>query len=448
VSGKPVHVLFLNRSYWPDVEATGQLLTELCSDLARSHRVAVIAGRPNFVEPGGGRWPAREMHEGVEIVRVGNPRFSKRSLLGRAVGLLGYLLLAGWAAFWRRRPDVIVVETDPPLLGLVGAALKAWHRCRLVFYLQDLYPEVGLALGKLKPGLLTRLLRWATQVGLRRADHVVVLGEDMRRRVLARGIDPRKLTLIPNWVDTTQIRPLAPGETLRRTWELDGDFVVMYSGNLGLSQGLEQVLAAARQLRDEPVRVVLVGEGAAKAELLALKDEWGLVNVQFRPYEPKERLGASLGTADLHLIPMRRGLAGCIVPSKLYGILAAGRPYVACVDADSEVALVTQAEGTGLLIEPEGAQRLAEAIRWCLGHPDELREMARRGRRLAEECFDRRVSVAAFREMLERVVARGAGVAGAESAKPRGGVHRGVEDSAPATPPVSSASPVREEAAN
>ncbi len=401
-----MHLLFLNRSYWPDVEATGQLLTELCSDLAATHRVTVIAGRPNFVDGGSRRWLAQEEHQGVRIVRVGNPRFSKKSLLGRAVGLLGYLLLAAWAAFWRRRPDVIVVETDPPLLGLLGAVLKSWHRCRLVFYLQDLYPEVGVAMGRLKPGLLTRLLHWATQVGLRRADRIVVLGEDMRRRVLERGIDPARIELIPNWVDTTAVRPVGREDDLRKSWELDGEFVVMYSGNLGLSQGLEKVLEAARQLRDEPVRFVLVGQGAARDHLQSLAAGWGLTSVQLRPYEPKERLSASLGTADLHLIPLRRGLAGCIVPSKLYGILAAGRPYVAAVEEDSEVARVTRAEGTGVVIEPDEPARLAEAIRWCMKNPHELGEMGRKGRRLAEERYDRRVAVAAFGKMLERIEGR------------------------------------------
>jgi glycosyltransferase involved in cell wall biosynthesis len=237
---------------------------------------------------------------------------------------------------------------------------------------------------------------------------VVVLGEDMRQRVLARGIDPHKITLVPNWVDTSAIRPTTRDESLRPAWELDGEFVVMYSGNLGLSQGLEEVLVAARDLCQEPVKFVLVGEGAAKERLQAQATEWGLRNVQFRPYEAKERLAVSLGTADLHLVPLRRGLAGCIVPSKLYGILAAGRPYVASVEADSEVARVTQAERTGMVIEPDTGMELASAIRWCLNHPEALTEMGRRGRRLAEERYDRRVSVAAFQTVLERLVLPGA----------------------------------------
>ena len=400
-------VLFLNRSYWPDVEATGQLLTELCTDLARAHRVTVIAGRPNFVSCGrGAGLITYERHDGVQIVRVGNPRFDKKSLLSRAVGLLGYLVLAAWAALFRRRPDVIVVETDPPVLGALGAVLKWWHRRPLVYYLQDLYPEVGLTLGRLRPGPLTALLRWATQLGLRQADRVVVLGEDMRQRVLQRGAAADKVDVVPNWADTRAVRPPAPDNPLRRDWQLNGEFVLMYSGNLGLTQNLDGVLLAARELRDEPVVFLLVGEGAAKAGLMARARSWSLDNLRFLPYQPRERLSESLGAADLHLIPLRRGLAGCIVPSKLYGILAAGVPYLAAADADSEVARVTREGRAGLLVEPDSPAQLVAAVRWSLGHREELRQMGRAGRRLAETQFDRSVAVARFARVLERATGR------------------------------------------
>jgi glycosyltransferase involved in cell wall biosynthesis len=401
-------LLFLNRCYWPDVEATGQLLTELCGDLARRHHVTVIAGQPNFVQVSSQRLIQRETHEGVQIVRVRNSRFSKRSFAGRVFGLSGYLLLATWSAFTQRRPDVIVTETDPPVLGALGGLLKAWHRCGLVYYLQDLYPEVGLTLGKLRPGPLTWLLRWATQFGLRHADRIVVLGEDMRRRVLDRGIPPEKIVIVPNWVDVKRIRPLREETPLRKQWGLDGRFVVMYAGNLGLSQNLEQTLVAAREFRDRakqdgtglPIYFLFVGDGAAKARLQARAAEWSLDNVSFRPYQPKEAMTETLAAADVHLVPLHKGLAGCIVPSKLYGILAASKPYIAAVDADSEVARITHAEKTGHAIPPDDAAELVAAVRWCADHPDELSAMGQRGRKLAESTFDRAIATASF----ERVV--------------------------------------------
>jgi glycosyltransferase involved in cell wall biosynthesis len=401
-----LNVLFLNRSYWPDVEATGQLLTELCGDLALKHRVAVIAGQPNFVAASGGGLVQRETYQGVHIIRVRNSRFSKKSFFGRVFGLSGYLLLAAWSAFTERRPDVIVTETDPPVLGALGALLKAWHRCGFVYYLQDLYPEVGLTLGRLRPGPLTWFLRWATQFGLRHADRIVVLGEDMRQRVRDRGIDSDKIVIVPNWVDVGSVRPVVGDNALRKSWNLDGQFVVMYSGNLGLSQNLDQILVAARQLQGQPVRFLFVGEGGAKARLEAQATAWGLDNVSFRPYQPKEMLSESLGVADIHLIPLQKGLAGCIVPSKLYGILAAGKPYIAAVDADSEVARITAENHTGLVIPPDSAPELVAAIQWCLSHPEETALMGQRGRRLAETSFDRPIATARFEDVVRSACPR------------------------------------------
>jgi len=394
-----LRVLFLNRSYYPDVEATGQLLSELCADLATRHEVTVIAGRPNFVDARTGH----EVHAGVQVARVRTLRFKKVRLLGRAVGLLSYLVQALWAGLRQRRPDVIVVETDPPVLGVLGAFLKWWHGSRLVFYLQDLFPEVGLILGRLRPGPLASFLRWATQVGLKNADRVVVLGEDMRRRVLARGVEAAKIAIVPNWADAEALRPATGENPLRREWGVEGRFVVMYSGNLGLSQSLGHVLEAAELLRGEPVEFVFVGEGAAKAGLMARAQERRLDNVRFLPYQPKNRLGESLGAADVHLIPLQRGLAGYIVPSKLYGILAVGRPYIAAVDEESEVAAITREWGAGLRVEPDSAEAVAAAVRWSLAHREELAAMGRRGRQLAEMHFDRRHSVESFERVLSEL---------------------------------------------
>jgi colanic acid biosynthesis glycosyl transferase WcaI len=399
---RPLRVLVLNRSYWPDVEATGQLLTELCEELARDCLVTVIAGQPNHSFETGAL-PARETRNGVEIVRVRNRRYSKASLWSRGAGLSSYLLLSTWQALRQPRPDVVIAESDPPMLGLLGAFLRRWHRCKLVNYLQDLHPEVGLALGKLRPGPLAALLKLTTQIGLRAADRVVVLGQDMRRRVVARGVREDRVAVIPNWSDTTAIRPGPPSRELRAAWGTGDSFVVMYSGNLGLSQNLDQVIDAAELMAGEPVTFVLAGEGASKERLQKRAAEKGLTNVRFLPYAPKERLGESLGAADLHLVTLQAGLAGYIVPSKLYGILAAGRPYVAAVDADSEVAALTDAHGCGVRVAPDSPAELAAAIRRCAADPDGLVQMGQRARVLAEQEFDRVRAADRFRETLAEV---------------------------------------------
>lgn len=399
-------VLVLNRSYWPDVEATGQLLAELCSDLvAGAFDVRVIAGEPNLASSDG-RFAAVGTHtiDGVSVIRVSTKKFSKSSLWSRGLGLLSYFFQAGWKAAWGRRPDAIVVETDPPFLLALGGLLKWKHRRPLVCYLQDLHPEVGLALGRFKPGPITWALKAMTQFGLKRADRVVVLGEDMRRRVEARGVPADRIHVVPNWADTSNVRPGPPSERLRAEWGLSGKFVVMYSGNLGLSQNLHRVLDAAALLKDATVTFAFVGDGAYKRSLQERVAAERLENVKFFPYQPKDRLSESLGAADVHLVTLQGGLAGYIVPSKLYGILAAGRPYIAAVPAEGETAAVTERGRCGLRVDPDNPAALADTVRWCLDHREELAEMGVRGRELAESEFDRKVSTGKFAAVLATVV--------------------------------------------
>jgi glycosyltransferase involved in cell wall biosynthesis len=407
---RPLRVLVLNRSYWPDVEATGQLLTELCEDLAKSCEVTVIAGQPNhsFEKK---TLPGREVRNGVEIIRVRNRRYKKSSLWSRALGLASYLFLSTLRAIRHKRPDIIIAESDPPVLGLLGAYLRLWHRCKLVNYLQDLHPEIGLTLGYLRPGALVTLLKIATQIGLKSSDKVVVLGQDMHRRVVARGIEEHRVTIIPNWSDTSMIKPAPRSSKLRKAWGVNDSFVVMYSGNLGLSQNLEQVLDAAELMAGEPVSFVLVGEGSSKEKLQKSAEERQLKNVQFLPYAPKEKLGESLNAADLHLITLQSGLAGYIVPSKLYGILAAGRPYIAAVDAESEVALLTNQYKCGVVVPPDSPTALVAAIRRCAGDAAGLVRMGRSARLLAESQFDRSHAADRFLETLSDLTSRVVAVA-------------------------------------
>ena len=317
-------VLFLNRSFWPDREATGQFLTELCDDLSSDHEVTIVAGpccQDKDKNSAGFRLWSRERRGKVTIIRTWGTRFSKSNLAGRLVNLGTYYLLAAIVAFRLPRPDVIVAETDPPLLGALAAALKRRWRCRLIYNVRDLYPDIAEVTGGVRSPFLLDLLRRGNDYAYRRADLIVTLGHDMARRIVDKGVPTDKVVVVPDWVDCGRIRPL-DSNPFRRSF---GDkFVVMYSGNLGLSQQLEAVLEAADRLRDDNrILFALIGEGARKKWLEERARAMGLTNVTFLPYQPLENLGASLSAADLHLIPLAPGAAGCLVPSKIYGILAA-----------------------------------------------------------------------------------------------------------------------------
>jgi len=295
--------------------------------------------------------------------------------------------LAAVVAFRLPRPDVIVAETDPPLLGALAALLKLRWRCRLVYNVQDLYPDIAEVTGGVRNPLLLGLLRRANDYAYERADLIVTLGDDMADRIIAKGVPAGKVVVVPDWVDCGRIRPLE-SNPFRRNF--GGKFVVMYSGNIGLSQQLEAVLEAADGLRDvQRILFAVIGEGARKEWLERRARAMGLPNVTFLPYQPQENLGESLSAADLHLIPLAPGAAGCLVPSKIYGILAAGRPFIAMMEENAEIAQIARKEGVGFVVQPGDVDALIRTVREAVDAPQRLKQMGLRARRLAELRFDR-----------------------------------------------------------
>jgi glycosyltransferase involved in cell wall biosynthesis len=415
-------VLFLNRSYWPDAEATGQLLTELCEDLADSHDVMVIAGQPND-NPAGDAYRRRgtQFHRGVRIRRVWHTRFSKRSLRGRLLNYLSFLIAALWAAIWCRRPDVAVVETDPPLLCLIGWYLKRVRGVKLIVYLQDIHPDIAVALGKISNRWPTRLLRRLMHRSYRAADRIVVLSRDMLERVLGWDISPDRVVCIPNWTDTRHVRPMKSLNSFREQHSPDGQFTVMYSGNLGFCQRLEDVIAAAAQLCDRPdIQFLLVGGGSLERQLKEQVLDLGLSNVRFLPYQSKANLSESLSAADVHLVPLDPRIASCLMPSKLYGVLASGTPLVAIAPADCELSELTREHKIGVVAPPANPEALADAIRGLVKNSASVREMGTRARRLAETQFDRKQSTSRFDSVLRELEA-GSGELEAGSGEPGAG---------------------------
>jgi putative colanic acid biosynthesis glycosyltransferase WcaI len=323
-------------------------------------------------------------------------------LPARILNLGTYYLLAGLAALRVERPDIVIAETDPPLLGALGALLKRRWKCRLVYNVRDLYPDIAIANGGLKNRFLLSLLERANRLSYRSADCIIVLGEDMRQRLIAKGVAPEKIALVPDWVDCRKIRPM-PASGFRS--QFGQSFMVMYSGNLGLSQQLETVLDAAALLRDDPrIRFILIGEGARKQWLIDRARQLDLHNLEFLPYRPKEELAESLSAGDLHLVPLFRGAAGCVVPSKIYGILAVGRPFVAIMEESAEIARLARQEAVGFVVEPGDADGLARTIRQAAQKPAELAAMGAKARRLAEQRYDRKVATRRFGEVLNSLM--------------------------------------------
>lgn len=399
-------VLFLNRSYWPDGEATGQLLTELTEDLAVRFDVTVVAGLPNTnpARESFQRWKS-EVRKGVRILRVPHMQLPKRSLAGRAINFITFLAFACVRAVFCKRQDVLVVETDPFLLALLGYVLRIRHGAQLVIYLQDIHPDLGVAIGQLRETWLTRSLRSMLRFVYKRADQVIVLSRDMQRTLVAAGVRERNIECIPNWTDTQRIRPSEGANRFRAAASIPAEaFVVMYSGNLGMTQQLDRVLDAAEMLRSrQDILFVLVGGGSAAAELRDAVATRGLSNVRFFDYQPKGSLGDSLSAADLHIITVHPAALPYLMPSKLYGILAAARAILTSAPRHTELAEVVSSNRLGYVVPSADGNALADVIRQAADDRDETKAMGLRGRQLAVKRYDRAHTTTQFGDMLARV---------------------------------------------
>jgi glycosyltransferase involved in cell wall biosynthesis len=417
-----VHIAFFNRSFYPDATATGQLLTDLCEDLVREHgcRVTVVTGPPlhatTAVPAQGWGLFTRDEYRGVTIYRARGTSFSKDRFAGRATNYMTYFFSACYAGLRLDRPDVLVAQTDPPIIGLAAWLAGKRFGAPFVMAFKDLFPEVTALLKDFHSenvnGVLQRVNRFLT----RRAARNLALGETMRRRLIEdKGAPPERTQIIPDWADTTLITPGPKRNTFSEAHGLADKFVVMHSGNIGLSQGLETLIDAASLVRDVPdLQVVFVGDGVNKAPLQTRAAAMDLTNVTFLPFTPKARLRESFASADVFIVSLQRGLAGYIVPSKLYGILASGRPYIAAVEDTCEVAAITKARECGRLAEPGNARDLADQM---LAFYRDRAMTARCGAnaRTAGLTFDRRAQVAKYMDVF-RAVRRPVAVSGAPEA--------------------------------
>lgn len=401
-------IIFLNRFFYPDHSATSQMLTDLAFHLAAfGNDVRVVTSQQRYDDPRA-RLPGAESIDGVSICRISTTRFGRARLIGRGFDYLSFYMAVGRSALAAARPgDVLVAKTDPPLLSV--AAMQAARRrgLHLINWLQDLYPEVAVALGvKFVKGAVCRELLRLRDASLRMAYANVAVGERMAAMVRDRGIAQERIHVIPNWCDNDDIRPITPSDDLlRREWGLGGRFVVGYSGNLGRGHEFDTVLAAAECLREDPnLCFLFVGGGQKFKELADAARQRSLDHLfHFQPYQERSRLRFSLGAADLHLISLRPELEGLIVPSKLYGIAAAGRPIIAIAAPGGEIAELVRRHGCGIVIEPGGGECLANALRALKANRARVAEMGRNARAMLDAHFTQRAAFARWRSLLEAI---------------------------------------------
>ena len=331
-------ILLLNGHYWPDLSAaTAQMLTGLGEELARQgHEVRVICGRRKYDEPAV-LFPRSEEHHGVQITRIWNSSLGKGAKWKRAVDFATWLASAELALLREPKPDVVVTLTTPPLLSVLGARYAKRVGARLVPWMMDLNPDEAVAAGWLRQGsLMERFLRKALEKSFQQSVAIIALDRFMADRIAAKGVDRRKIHVVAPWAHDKEVKPDPEGsKAFRRQHGLEGSFVVMYSGNHAPIHPLKTIVEAARKLFvnvnvnvKEKIKFVFVGGGTGWEEIRKIKEKENLTNVVCLPYQPLNKVGASLGAADLHVVAMGEAFVGLVHPCKVYNLLSLGLPWV------------------------------------------------------------------------------------------------------------------------
>jgi colanic acid biosynthesis glycosyl transferase WcaI len=394
----------------PDNAPTGTVMTRIVEELvAVGYEVHVVTALPWYrhhaiAEGWSGRWVRWESTPWGSVTRVHPfPGDDKSNLLRRAVGFAGFSLLAGVlglrAGGWLRRADAVIAMSPPLTMGLTGRVVATAHRAPLIFNIQDVFPDAAIETGAITNRWIVSGAKWLERISYRAADAVTVLSSDLADNVAAKMSPSRRNRVheIPNFVDTEAIVPLDRMTPYRAELGLGDGPVVLYGGNVGFSQSLELVLAAARELPD--VIFLINGDGAARPSLEAAARD--LPNVMFRGYIDQHRLGELLATGDIHVVPLKAGLGRVSVPSKTYSIMAAGRPVVAAIDADTAVPRMLTESGGGVHTPPDQVEPFVSALRDVLADPDAARDMGLAGRRWAERNASPRAVGAAYTSLVD-----------------------------------------------
>jgi glycosyltransferase involved in cell wall biosynthesis len=368
--------------------------------LATRHGVAVLCGRPSYDPTQRHPWYLfrREKHGDVTILRTGSTDFPRFRMKQRVVNYLTYVALAVPRALFVPA-DIVLAMTDPPFEGIVGAFIAMLRGLPFIYNIRDLYPDMALGGGIISPGSVARIWerwhRWA----LRRAVRVIVLGEDMRERIVSKGIDPARVLIVRDGAAIAAREASEdPDPAVVSAIRGNARFVFLHAGNLGFYGAWETLLGAASQVAEDGIDLVFVGEGAQHASVKAAASHFR--NVRFLSFFPADKVSSVLAAADAHVVTVKNGLEGIVVPSKLYGILAAGKPVLAVARENCDAARIATSQDCGRAADPDNPAAVAQAMREMARNPEVLRRMGERARAIAPD-YDKVIHLSKFVQTLE-----------------------------------------------
>lgn len=377
-------ILLLNLYYPPDTSATAKMAHSVVDTVSIGHSITVLCGRPSYDTSERRAWRLYQTETVglARVIRAGSTDFPRFDMKKRVLNYLSYTGLAIPRALFANF-DVVLAMTDPPFQGIIAAFVATLKRKPYVYNIRDLYPEMALGGSLVKPGWLSRVWETLHRWALRRATRIIVLGEDMRARIIAKGIEPSRVVVIRDGAETLpQNSPLpVPDRDVVRAIRGNFSFVLLHAGNIGFYGAWNTLVTAARKLASDGVGLVFVGAGAQRAEVEAVAA--GSDNIRFLDYFNYGKIPSVLAAADAHIVTVKRGLEGVVVPSKMYGILAAGKPIVAVAAKESDVASLGVQQGFAVAADPDNPAELVRVVRDLAADLNKLKTMGNAARAAA-----------------------------------------------------------------
>ncbi len=400
-------VVILNQYYVPDVASTGHLLHELAVELAElGFEVEVLTGRPSYGPPD--TWqdcPLKETVDGVKVHRLKVARFDKNFLPGRAFNYLTFVIPMILSVLFKSRKDTVYLyTTNPPFLGGIGWFVSLFRQHHYVTLLHDAHPQLGIWVGTFRQGsLIERVWMAINRRKYKRTKEAIVLCSAAKKLVAETyPIAPEHIHVIPNWADGEDLFPMEKSESsIAQSNKFVDEFILLYSGNMGLYYDFETVLGAAKLLENEPFKLVLVGGGGKKSHIEAHIKEHKLSNVVMLPYQPFEMLNESLNSCDASLVTIAKGIEGISFPSKLYTSLAVGKAIVALSEEWSELRQIVEHNHCGIWSALGDSQGLADQLKDLINDKAKTKSMGHSAREVFDKGYTRQVCAAKYAEVLK-----------------------------------------------
>jgi len=393
-------LLVINQYYHPDLASTGQLLTELCEGLTDHFNVTALVGSPSYSANAKNSPQNADRESKVNVTRVFNTKFVRSNLVGRLLNYVSFMIFATLKGVFLEKHDLVLVMSDPPTVNFIGYIIKKVKGSKLVQICQDVYPEVAQILGKADNPLMIKAFSSMNRIAQSSSDGLIAISSGMKQRLIQKKLIKEKITVIENWIDTNLVTPESKTNQFSRSKNISDKFVVMHSGNIGLSQELDVFIDTAELLKDEKsIAFVIIGDGALKKQLVERSTNKNLKNLVFLPYADKKELKYSLSAADVHFISLKKGLKGLIIPSKIYGIMAVAKPVITCMEEGDDILKLVEDHNFGYKAERD-PKSVAKGVLYFYNNQHLIQEYGQRARRSVSKSNSKDIIIGLYKDYL------------------------------------------------